>query len=767
MPIDPNIEAELARIVSGTGFGAAAPSDAAPAVASSEKKWRKLIQNISDAVTVIDREGRVLESSGRFTDLLGYGLDEWVGRDGLAMIHPDDLDEARRLLRQAVEKPDEEVRVVLRTLTAAGTYADVEYTMVNLLADPDVAGLLLTSRNVTEQRRTEALVASEARVLKLIASDAPQVTTLRAIANMVQEHTPGHGGVFVVDRAERRLRPGALHDSHSPSDAGPLAESIGRLPLAWCEQRFCDERHAEGDQLAIVDLVSPDVHPVLAQHARELVDYGYRSVHAAPIIEPRTDVLLGIVTIHHGEPHEPSSHEREVASVASHLAAIAIERGRAREELEHQARHNPSTGLPNRIVIAEHVEAGLRRARNGERTVAVLFVDLDRFKVVNDSYGHAAGDELIACVAERLSEAVRPGDFLGHFGADEFVVIIEGVTGPEEAQVVARRVHLALDEPFALTDGEVYLSASVGIALADPSRDSEQTLMQHADAAMYRSKELGRARTEVFDHRMRRQALEHLRMDRDLRQAIERYEFVLHYQPKVDLVSGQVIGVESLLRWQHPERGLMGPNEFIGVAEDTGVVVRIGRWVIEEAVRQARRWADSLPGLPPFVISVNVSARQLADPELIATLQRTLHSYDWPAERLVLELTETILVDEHDARLAMLDRLKELGVKLAIDDFGTGYSSLSYLHRFPVDLIKIDRSFIVDLQRSGAGSPVAAAVVHVAKELELTTCAEGVEETWQLAGLRELRCDWAQGHLFSPPRPAHELEELLAAPASW
>jgi EAL domain-containing protein (putative c-di-GMP-specific phosphodiesterase class I) len=284
---------------------------------------------------------------------------------------------------------------------------------------------------------------------------------------------------------------------------------------------------------------------------------------------------------------------------------------------------------------------------------------------------------------------------------------------------------------------------------------------------MYRAKELGRDRLEVFDHAMRARATEQLRLDRELRLAVERSELALHYQPEIDLETGRIVGVEALLRWYHPERGLVLPTEFIPAAEDTGLIVRIGRWVLEEAVLQARTWGERVPGLRDFNVAVNLSARQLSAPDLIKSIQHVLDTYSWPASHLTLELTESVLIDDADATLEVLNDLKRLGVKLAIDDFGTGFSSLSYLHRFPVDVVKVDRTFVTDVRADGDGSPVAAAVMHMARALGLVTAAEGVEDTAQLDGLRVLGCDLAQGFLFARPIPSQELELMLKADAQW
>ncbi len=348
--------------------------------------------------------------------------------------------------------------------------------------------------------------------------------------------------------------------------------------------------------------------------------------------------------------------------------------------------------------------------------------------------------------------------------------VVEAVDGLDDALSLARRIELALSDPFTIrplahTEYELHLAASIGVALA---RDGDGALevLQHADAAMYQAKDKGRDRLEVFDDALQARATELLRVDRELRQAIERAELSLHYQPKVALGSGQIIGVEALLRWRHPERGLVLPSEFIGVAEETGLIVRIGQWVLEEAVHQARVWADGSTD-QSLVVAVNLSARQLSSPGLVDLVSDVLDRNHWPAQHLTLELTESILIDDGDSTIGVLEDLKRLGVNLAIDDFGTGYSSLSYLHRFPVDIVKVDRAFVTPLHSDGEGSPVAAAVVHMARALGLIASAEGVEDADQLAGLRSLGCDWAQGFWFAEALPPDEITALLGSQPTW
>ena len=440
------------------------------------------------------------------------------------------------------------------------------------------------------------------------------------------------------------------------------------------------------------------------------------------------------------------------------------ERKAFEHDLSFQATHDPLTGLPNRTLLLDRLGQALARATRTDRRPAVLFIDLDRFKFVNDSLGHGAGDRLLAKVAERVRHAVRPGDTVARFGGDEFVVLAEGIEDVAECGAIAERLTSTLAAPFNLSGHEVFVTASIGLRLARGDHETPETILRDADAAMYRAKEQGRARTEWFDEQTHWRSVDRLAIENALHRALDRDELRLHYQPQYELATGRALGVEALLRWHHPERGLVGPGEFIELAEDTGLIVPIGEWVVREACRQGERWRRQLPADMPFVVSANLSARQLAQPDLVEVLARVLHDTGFAPESLCLEITEGALMQDVTTTVHTLHSLKALGVKLAIDDFGTGYASLGHLKRFPVDSLKIDRAFVDGLGLDPDDQVIVAAVIGLAHALGITAVAEGVETHAQLAELRALRCDAAQGYLFARPVEAAALGDL--APVS-
>ena len=440
-------------------------------------------------------------------------------------------------------------------------------------------------------------------------------------------------------------------------------------------------------------------------------------------------------------------------------------RAHARSEarLAHAATHDVLTGLPNRVYVLEHVTSSLDRVRHQGGLVALLFLDLDRFKLVNDSHGHSLGDELLLAVAARLSASTRPSDTVARIGGDEFVIVVEGLRSVTEALEVAERTRLTFNVPFTLRT-EVASTVSIGVSITD-GRDraiDAEAMIRDADAAMYQAKEAGRDAVTVFDTSMRDRAAQRLELERDLRHALERHELQLHYQPVVRLPDGEIEGFEALLRWSHPSRGQIPPMSFIPVAEDTGLIVLIGAWVVEEACRQLAIWRREIPGAGQLTMAVNVSARQLRDEHVVDTVRHAISTHRLPPEAIHLELTESVLMDNPTSAAELLNRLRGLGVKLSVDDFGTGYSSLAYLQRFAVDDVKIDRTFVDGLDRDDTSDEsLVAAIIAMAGALKVTTIAEGVETIGQAHRLCDLGCDVAQGFLYSRPVPAEQVPATI------
>jgi diguanylate cyclase (GGDEF)-like protein len=455
---------------------------------------------------------------------------------------------------------------------------------------------------------------------------------------------------------------------------------------------------------------------------------------------------------------------RVVVSCTDQVLAIVrnyTERKMLERQLAHQAFHDALTGLPNRALFSDRLDHALTRAARRGVLVAVLFLDLDRFKVVNDSLGHDVGDQLLVAVAELLRNCVRSGDTVARLGGDEFTVLLEDLATPADASQVAERIMAAMQAPFQLAGHEVCVSASLGIALSSGKGSTPEDLLRDADAALYRSKNRGKARYEVFDATMHARALDRLQLENDLRRGIERGDLRVHYQPMVELGTGRVAGVEALARWQHPTRGSIPPGDFIALAEESSLILPLSRWVLFESCRQASEWHRRYPDRPPLTVSVNLSVRQFQHPALVDEVAEALRETGLPPGCLSLEITESMMMEAAEATNAILRDLKAIGVRLAIDDFGTGYSSLGYLKRFPVDTLKIDRTFVAGLGRDPEDSAIVHAVIRLAHTLGLAVTAEGVETAAQRDELRATGCELGQGYYFAKPLPADAVEALF------
>ncbi|HEX8500509.1 MAG TPA: EAL domain-containing protein [Pyrinomonadaceae bacterium] len=439
------------------------------------------------------------------------------------------------------------------------------------------------------------------------------------------------------------------------------------------------------------------------------------------------------------------------------------DRKRAEEQLLHDAFHDALTGLPNRALFMDHVKMAIQRSRrSGDRLFAALFLDLDRFKIINDSLGHMVGDQLLVGIAHRLEACLRPGDTVARLGGDEFTILLEDLSTMDDAIDVARRVQEAVTQPFNIGGHEVFTTASIGIALSNTGYERAEDLLRDADTAMYRAKMEGKKRHVVFDKAMHDRAMELLQIETDLRRAITRKEFFLNYQPIVSLETGKVSSFEALVRWRHPERGLVMPGEFVPVAEETGLIVPLGVWVLEEACRQMRSWQKLGLAGDGVTVSVNLSSRQFSQADLIEQVSSALREAGLRPGNLKLEITESMVMENVDTAIDMLMQLRDLGVGLSIDDFGTGYSSLSYLHRFPIDTLKIDRSFVTQMTDNAENAEIVRTIVTLARSLDMNVIAEGVETEEQLRRLGSLGCDYGQGYLFSRPVGAGQAVALLA-----
>lgn len=444
------------------------------------------------------------------------------------------------------------------------------------------------------------------------------------------------------------------------------------------------------------------------------------------------------------------------------------DRKRAEARLQHDAMHDAMTGLPNRVLFMSHLKGVIDRARrNSDRLFAVLFLDLDRFKLINDSLGHIAGDQLLTETAHRLQGCVRLGDTIARLGGDEFVVLLEDLATLDEAQMVAQRIQAEIMRPFSLQGQQVFTTVSIGIAQGGHRYENAEEMLRDADTAMYRAKAQGTARCEVFDEGMHSAAVYRLQLETDLRRAVTAQEFILNYQPIVALENGQLRGFEALVRWQHPERGLIPPSEFIPIAEETGMIVSLGEWVLREACQQLARWQQAYPNHPPLQMCINLSAKQFLQADLVGQIKSLLQQIKIDPRLLKLEITESTVMGNVDKGISLMKQIRALGIALSVDDFGTGYSSLSYLPHFPLDTLKIDRSFVSQMSANRENVEVVRAVIALANSLQMETVAEGVETNVHWEQLHALGCGYGQGYYFSVPVDAGQAGDLMKQQKLW
>jgi diguanylate cyclase (GGDEF)-like protein len=546
-----------------------------------------------------------------------------------------------------------------------------------------------------------------------------------------------------------------------------FAHDTGALIRSGILQRTIDS----GGTLALRDARVAEDDLMLRAAAAEL---SLVSIATAAFARPDGTVLGLICALDH-EPRDWTERDLQILADFGQLVAaeqqmrrLLSDRELREQQLRHDSMHDALTGLPNRTLFMKRLSDATHRARRGEDGLfAVLFLDLDGFKLVNDSMGHHVGDELLVTVARRLEACVRGGDIVARLGGDEFAILLERIADARDSAMVAERVQRALMAPLSIGGYDHVTSASIGVALSTGANEQPEYLLRSADIAMYRAKNGGRGRYEMFDRAMHAEALTRLQIESDLRHAFDREEFFLQFQPIILLSDGSVSGVEALVRWRHFERGIVSPATFVPVAEDTGLIVPLGRWVLREACRQARSWQQQFEATRPFTVSVNLSVREFAQPDLARTVAAILEETELPADHLKLEITESAIIGQKHPAIETVEQLRQLGVGIHLDDFGTGYSALSYLHRLPLDAVKVDRAFTSAIDTEERPLHVVRAIISLAHAIGLEVVAEGVATPQQLRLLRSMGCDQAQGFLFARPGDPAEIEALLSKQRTW
>lgn len=618
-------------------------------------------------------------------------------------------------------------------------------------------GVVAIVRDISSRKRAEVRRAEQNRVLEMIATSTPLAEVLSYMMRLLESQIPGvQCAALLRDEQAQTLRVGAapsmsdfycdkINGSMIGADAGPSGRATHFRQPVYVADGALDERFRAQMQCCGLQ--------------------GFNACWAFPILS-HDGTALGALTLYVREAHEPSAQEAQAIAMATRISGIAIERNHAEQRIRHMANHDALTGLPNRTLLADRLNQVMLHAQRYRHGVTVIFIDLDNFKLINDSLGHRAGDDLLKTVADRMVQSVRRTDTVVRLGGDEFVIVLfDEEQGGNGIATSVEKIRDAVLQPVTLNGQPYQVTCSMGVASYPGDGDDVDTLLMNADAAMYRAKEMGRNNYQMYTAEMNVKVHEKLRMQEQLRHALANGEFRLAYQPQVDLHTQQVFGAEALLRWHHPVEGLISPATFIPIAEETGLILPIGDWVLHAACHQNKAWQQQ--GLTPMTISVNVSARQFLQKELVARVAHALAESGLEPQYLELELTESVIMQDLDGAVATMRRLQEMGVMLSIDDFGTGYSSLSALKHFPIVRLKIDQSFVRELPGAEDDRAIAMAVISLGRQLNLKVIAEGVETHQQLEFLRDNDCNEIQGYHYSKPLYPAELEGLLRRPFAW
>jgi diguanylate cyclase (GGDEF)-like protein/PAS domain S-box-containing protein len=714
-----------------------------------------LLEQIDTAVVAVDDDRRCTEFNPAAERLFGYRREEVLGQRLLDLLAAPGQDSLIAEVRTTVGDRGWEGESRLRRKDGSEFPGHARIAPIRDAAG-QYLGTVAVIQDLTERKGVEQRLekrASEQAAVAALGERALEGGPLEGLLDHAMEVVAGVLGVDFADVLE------LADDEHQFLLKAGIGFREGLVRNITVSADWSDSQ-AGFTMLAKEPVIVHDIAAERRFQAGNLLREHQAASGVTVLVQGRGNPF-GVLGAYSSRRRAFTTDDVNFLQAVANVLADAIDPVRTEEETRRRGLHDPLTGLPNRTLVLDRIAHALARGDRSEGSVAVLFLDVDNFKVVNDSLGHRAGDNLLRQLAARLSDAVRPADTVGRFGGDEFVVLCEDVTDEPMALRIAGRLARVFSEPFSLEGDDVHTaSASIGVVLRDGSQDNPEELLRDADAAMYRAKERGRSRVELFDTGMRARAIGRLQTEGDLRRALERDELRVVYQPIVALSDGRIRGFEALVRWEHPERGLLAPAQFIPVAEESGMIVALGRVVLEQACRQSAQWS-ALYG--PVAIHVNLSARQVADPNLVDSVAHVLRVSGADPANLVLELTESSLLERVNSPGETLARLKALGISLMLDDFGTGYSSLSYLQHFPLTGIKIDRSFVGALGGSNGSGAIVDAILRMALALDLEVVAEGLESAEHLDVLRRLGCRFGQGYLFSRPVDVSAASALLEA----
>lgn len=712
-----------------------------------------LIDWVPDYLWVKDLESRfVIVNKALATDSGRATARELIGLSDADLHEPESAQRFRAVEQELIRSGKPAIDMEERVIDATGAEKWLLSTKVPLRdAQHKITGMVGIARDITNRKKADMLRNGQAQILEMIAMSAPLEDVLKKLVLLIESQLTGiRCSILCLEQDGMHLRHAAA--PNLPQDFARAIDGIRVGP----DVGSCGTAIYRRETVIVSDVQSDP----LWKNYRDLgVKHGFRSCWSTPILS-HNGAVLGTLAMYSKTVREPTVLEMNLFEVSTRIAGIAIERRQAEDRIHFLANHDVLTGLPNRSLLMDRLSQAVLQAKRHDCWVTVVFLDLDNFKSINDNLGHNAGDELLKAVAARMTGCLRSTDTIVRLGGDEFVIVLPDL--PKSTDIISeklQKLRSAIAETLCLDGHDVHVTASIGIANFPNDGTDSDTLLANADAAMYRAKELGRDNFQFYTPEINLKVHEKFKLQEELRDALTRSEFILHYQPQADLRTGQVFAVEALLRWNHPTQGLLAPLKFISLAEETGMIVPIGDWVLHEACRQNKAWQDA--GLKPMVVCVNVSARQFKERNLINHVVHALQESQLEAKYLELEITESLIMQDVEQAVSTMRVLSGLGVQISIDDFGTGYSSLSALKTFPVARLKIDKSFITNLDNNESDKAVASAVISLGQKLNLRVIAEGVETSEQVSFLRDNNCHEIQGYHFSRPIEPSALENML------
>jgi diguanylate cyclase (GGDEF)-like protein/PAS domain S-box-containing protein len=735
------------KFLHGVLFDISDRKRAEDALRESELRTRMILDTALDGVITIDAFGKITDWNKQSEVIFGWKRDEAIGRLLTETIIPERYHKAHRDgLRHFTETG--RGPILNQRIEISAQHKDGHEFLVELSISPMKSGRDISFsafiRDITEHKKSEAQQAALYRVAEKanLAEDLPEF--YKAIHGIVSELM--HSRNFYI----------ALFDEETQMLTFPyFVDEVDPVPEPRQAAKGLTEYVMRSGQPL---LASPETYAELAEQG-EVESIGTPSVDWLGVPLKAGEKAFGVLVVQsYTESKRFGEKEKEVLTFVSQHIASTLERKRSEETIRHQAYHDALTKLPNRVLFRDRMNQALSYAQRRRQMVAMLFLDLDRFKIINDTLGHAVGDKLLQGVSQRLRECLRKEDTVARLGGDEFMLLLNGINQIEDVARISEKILNTVRPPYQIDSHELYINTSIGISLYPHDGEDAETLVKNADIALYRAKERGRNNYQFYASTMNEKAIEQLEVENKLRRALERNEFVLHYQPQFDMYMGKIIGMEALVRWQRPDGQLIYPLDFISIAEDTGMIVPLGEWVLKTACTQNKLWQSS--DFLPLRVAVNVSGRQFQE-GLVPQIAEILKKTGLEPQFLELELTETSIMKNDEIAVEILTQLKQMGIQICIDDFGTGYSSLSYLKRFPIDTLKIDQSFIRESMRDADHAAIVVAIITMAHTLKLKVVAEGVESPEQWAFLRDHNCDKMQGSLFSEPLPAEAFTRLI------